>query len=129
MKLNSFSFTAAALLLVVLTAGTAFTGDLKDGAAGAFQPAVTLSADEMGASQDLAIASNSLLSFSIPQKEYVRLSIFNTGGREIAVLINDYKKAGEFSAELKQAGLTKGTYYYRLVVGRYNEVRRLEITK
>ncbi|MCC6867070.1 MAG: T9SS type A sorting domain-containing protein [Ignavibacteria bacterium] len=129
MKLNSFSLTVFALLIAVNASNSVFAGDIKEEAEGALLTAVTLTNDEMLTSPILAIASNSLLSFTIPQSEYVRLSIFNSSGREIAVLIKDYKNAGSFSAELKHAKLTKGTYYYRLVIGRYKEVRRLEITK
>ncbi len=117
-------------LLFLFTSVSLLAGDLHNGAAGAFiTPPAELSWDEMSAPQPLAIASNSLLSFSIPQNEFVRLSVFNTSGREIAVLINDYKKAGDFSADLNKAKLTKGTYFYRLVVGKYKEVRRLDIIK
>ncbi|MBN8571795.1 MAG: T9SS type A sorting domain-containing protein, partial [Ignavibacteria bacterium] len=74
-------------------------------------------------------ASNTLFSFSIPKNDYVRFSVFSTNGNEISVLINENKKAGEFSADLNKAKLTKGTYYYRLVVGNYKEIRRLNIIK
>jgi len=45
------------------------------------------------------------------------------------VLINDFKRAGDFSADLNKAKLTKGTYYYRLVVGKFREIRKLDIIK
>ncbi len=118
------------VLVFLFSAANLYAGDLHNTAASAFiTPASELTYDEMAAPQPLAIASNSLLSFSIPQNEFVRLSVFNTSGREITVLINDYKKAGDFSADLNKAKLTKGTYYYRLVVGKYKEIRRLDIIK
>lgn len=118
------------VLLFLFSSVSLFAGDLHNTAASAFiTPASELTYDEMAAPQPLVIASNSLLSFSIPQNEFVRLSVFNTSGREIAVLVNDYKKAGDFSADLNKAKLTKGTYFYRLVIGKYKEIRRLEIIK
>lgn len=78
-------------------------------------------------SSQLSISNNSLFSFSLQNNDYVRFSIYNVYGQEIAVLIDDYKKIGEFGAELKSANLKPGIYYYRLVVGKYKEVRRLEI--
>jgi hypothetical protein len=90
---------------------------------------ITLTEQELTEANDFALANNTLFSFFIPKNEYVRLSIFDVNGKELAVLIDDNKKAGEFSAELKKANLTKGTYYYRLVVGKYKEVRRLNIIK
>ena len=90
---------------------------------------ITLTEQELTEAKDFALANNTLFSFFIPKNEYVRLSIFDVNGKEIAILIDDNKKAGEFSAELRQANLTKGTYYYRLVVGKYKEVRKLNIIK
>lgn len=89
----------------------------------------SLSTSELEQSEMLLVENNTLFSFSIPQGEYVRFSIFDTKGRELKVLIDDNKPKGEFSAELKQANLTKDTYYYRLVVGKYKEVRKLNIIK
>lgn len=113
------------VLLFLCTAAGVFAGDLnQDNLA-----PVTLSSEELLQAEMLSVENNTLFSFSIPQPEYVRLSIFDNSGRELAVLIDDQKPAGEFSAELMKAKLTKGSYYYRLVVGKYKEVRKLNITK
>lgn len=113
------------VLLFLCTAAGAFAGDLNQ----ENLTPVTLSSEELQQAEMLSVDNNTLFSFSIPQPEYVRLSIFDNNGRELAVLIDDQKPAGEFSAELMKAKLTKGSYYYRLVVGKYKEVRKLNITK
>lgn len=116
------------MLLFLFTAGTIKAAEPDNRAAGASSFAV-LSSEELIQAQNLSVASNTLFSFSIPKNEFVRFSVFNTLGREIAVLINENKRAGEFSADLNKAQLTKGTYYYRLVVGNYKEIKRLNIIK
>ncbi len=116
------------MLLFLFSAGTVKAAEPDNRAAGASSFAV-LSSEEVIQAQNLSVASNTLFSFSIPKNEFVRFSVFNTSGREIAVLINENKRAGEFSADLNKAKLTKGTYYYRLVVGNYKEVKRLNIIK
>ncbi|MBE2219749.1 MAG: T9SS type A sorting domain-containing protein [Ignavibacteria bacterium] len=113
------------VLLFLCTALSVFAGDLNQ----ENLTPVILSSEELQQSEVLAVDNNTLFSFSIPQPEYVRLSIFDNNGRELAVLIDDQKPAGEFSAELMKAKLTKGSYYYRLVVGKYKEVRKLNIIK
>ncbi|HAX49048.1 MAG TPA: T9SS type A sorting domain-containing protein [Ignavibacteria bacterium] len=121
----------AALLLMLLflfSAGPIMSSEAENRAAGASSFAA-LSSEELMQAQNLSVASNTLFSFSIPKNEFVRFSVFNTSGREIAVLINENKRAGEFSADLNKANLTKGTYYYRLVVGNYKEIKRLNIIK
>ena len=113
------------VLLFLCTAAGVFAGDLNQNNTAA----ATLSLEELQQAEMLSVDNNTLFSFSIPQPEYVRLSIFDNNGRELAVLIDDQKPAGEFSAELMKAKLTKGSYYYRLVVGKYKEVRKLNIIK
>ena len=113
------------VLLFLCTAVSVFAGDLNQNNTAA----TTLSSEELQQAEMLSVDNNTLFSFSIPQPEYVRLSIFDNNGRELAVLIDDQKPAGEFSAELIKAKLTKGSYYYRIVVGKYKEVRKLNIIK
>lgn len=117
------------MLLFLLAQNTVLAGDIDNRAAGAYEMFGALSSEEITLAANLSVAGNTLFSFSIPQNEFVRFSVFDTKGKEIAVLINDHKRAGEFSADLNKAKLTLGIYYYRLVVGRYREIRRLEIIK
>ncbi len=115
------------MLLFLLAQSTVLAGDIDNRAAGAYEMLGALTTEEISAASNLSVAGNTLFSFSIPQKEYVRFSVFDVYGKEIAVLINDFKRAGDFSADLNKAKLTKGTYYYRLVVGKFREIRILDI--
>jgi hypothetical protein len=117
------------MLLFLLAQSTVLAGDIDNRAAGAYEMLGALTTEEISAASNLSVAGNTLFSFSIPQKEYVRFSVFDVYGKEIAVLINDFKRAGDFSADLNKAKLTKGTYYYRLVVGKFREIRKLDIIK
>lgn len=87
----------------------------------------TLTSSELSNSEMLTIESNMIFSFSIQKGDYVRFSIFDVKGAEIKVLVDDIQNVGEFSADLSQADLKTGTYYYRLVVGKHKEVRKLNI--
>ena len=120
---------AAFMLLFLLAQNTVFAGDFDGLAAGAYEMYGSLSNEEISMAVPLSVSANTLFSFSIPQKEYVRFSVFDTKGKKISVLVNDFRKAGDFSVDLNKAKLSPGTYYYRLVVGRYREVRRLDIIK
>lgn len=128
---NSIRQISAILLVFVFlfSAGTVSASNSDNRAAGATTLSALLTSEELSSAADLSVASNTLFSFSIPKNDYVRFSVFSTNGNEISVLINENKKAGEFSADLNKAKLTKGIYYYRLVVGNYKEIRRLNIIK
>ena len=115
------------MLLFLCTAGNIKAGDINNPDKAIPIENVNLSQTEISEANILSVSKNTLLSFSIPQNEFVRVSIFDVNGSEISVLVNDIKRAGEFSADLRKANLRNGTYYYRLVVGNYKEVRKLNI--
>ena len=47
---------------------------------------------------------------------WVRLSIFDLLGREVAVLVNGQKEPGDYTVSWNAGGVTSGVYYYRLHV-------------
>lgn len=82
---------------------------------------------ELNNSPALTVENNVIFTFNIPAGEYVKFSIYNVKGEEIRVLINDRSINGEISADLAQAFLNNGVYYYSLEAGEYKEVRKLNI--
>jgi hypothetical protein len=54
------------------------------------------------------------ITFSLPHREAVRLTIFDLLGREIARLVDGVRGAGTSSVVWNSANLSGGVYYYRL---------------
>ena len=44
----------------------------------------------------------------------VRLAVYDVLGREVAMLVDEKKPAGEYSVQFHAAGLASGVYYYKL---------------
>ena len=65
----------------------------------------------------LAIASN------------VRLSVTDLLGREVAVLVNEVKPAGVYTATWDAANMPSGVYLCRIVAGDFTRVRKLLLLK
>jgi hypothetical protein len=72
------------------------------------------------------------ISFSIPNKEFVSLKVFNSLGEEVVELLNETKPAGKYSVSFdvnSHSGnirnLTSGIYFYRLQAGNYVETRKM----
>ena len=86
-----------------------------------------LSQTEIYDANQLSVVNDVSFSFSIPEAVYVKFAIFDAKGNELKVLIDGDKAAGSFNVELISANLKKGSYYYRLDVGKYKEVRKLNI--
>ncbi len=59
--------------------------------------------------------------FSLPQREFVTLKVFDVLGREIATLVNEYQQSGKYSIQLDvktlhATSLPSGVYFYTLTV-------------
>lgn len=57
---------------------------------------------------------NTSFSYQLPQNSMVRLSVFDTLGRELSVLVNQTQAAGTYTVNFDASGLASGTYLYRL---------------
>lgn len=57
------------------------------------------------------------IAFTVPKSAHVQLSVFDMLGREIAVLVNEEKQAGEYSVKFDAGVYASGMYLYKLKVG------------
>ncbi len=58
------------------------------------------------------------ISYIIPRPDYVSLKIYDIYGREVRVLVNEFQKAGFYSAIANAEGLHDGVYFYKLQAGK-----------
>jgi photosystem II stability/assembly factor-like uncharacterized protein len=72
---------------------------------------------------------NTNIKFSLAIAGNVKLTIFNTLGEEIGVLVNGYKDAGFFEVNFDAANLPSGTYIYRLETPGYFEAKKMILIK
>jgi len=54
------------------------------------------------------------INYSVPQKGFVSLKVFNMLGQEVATLFNGVQNAGNYVATFSGAGLASGVYLYQL---------------
>ena len=57
------------------------------------------------------------ISYSIASKGNVTLKVYNVLGKEIAVLVNGEKEAGNYNINFNASALTSGVYFYELSSG------------
>ena len=69
------------------------------------------------------------IKFDIPVNSDVRLSVYNTLGKEVAVLINEKLSAGQYDIQWNGNGFSSGVYYYRLEMNGATEVRKMMLIK
>jgi hypothetical protein len=69
------------------------------------------------------------IQFSIPQDTYVRLSVYNLLGQEIAQLVDGELPAGQHEVQFEANQLPSGVYLYHLTAGYYVETRRMILVR
>ena len=69
------------------------------------------------------------ISYTIPSRSYVTISVFNTLGQKVAELVNGDKAAGTYAVRFDAAGLASGVYLYRIQAGSFVQTKKLVIMK
>jgi hypothetical protein len=69
------------------------------------------------------------IEYQLPEATSVRLSVFNLLGQEVAVLVNERKDAGTYTATWNAGSLSSGVYMYRLQVGANVITKRMTLIK
>ncbi|OGU69641.1 MAG: hypothetical protein A2W30_03965 [Ignavibacteria bacterium RBG_16_36_9] len=76
---------------------------------------------------------STFINYSIPVAGPVNLKIYNLLGSEVAVLVDEYKEAGnysiEFSTEDLKNSLGSGVYIYTLKAGSFTQTRKMVVLK
>ncbi|MCF6238679.1 MAG: ammonia-forming cytochrome c nitrite reductase subunit c552 [Candidatus Marinimicrobia bacterium] len=65
------------------------------------------------------------ISYQIPDREQVTLTIYNLLGGEISVLVNKAQDSGYYSVQFDGINLPSGVYFYRLQIGDRLEMKRM----
>ena len=78
--------------------------------------------------------SSTKISFTIPERSFVTLKIFDALGREVSQLVSDEISSGTYSYDWDAEGLPSGIYFYQLMAktissGFYSETKKLVLLK
>lgn len=70
------------------------------------------------------------INFSIPKSSFVSLKIYNTLGKEVQSIVNEFKQAGSYSVNFTEtSSLTSGVYFYTLNAGEFTDTKKLVLMK
>src|SRR5207253_9047557 len=79
--------------------------------------AVAAGAVALGQNQPNPVADRTTIMFSIPDRATVHLALYDMLGREVTLLADGIREAGEYSVDCAANGLTPGSYLYRRQTG------------
>jgi len=57
------------------------------------------------------------------------LTVYDLLGREVKVVLNEFRKAGSYETGFDASSLTSGIYFYRLFAGTFSEVKKMILIK
>ena len=69
------------------------------------------------------------IEFGISTKDHVILKIYDVLGKEVAVLINEEKSAGNYSVTFEPKDLPSGIYFYELQSGNFNQIKKMVLIR
>jgi hypothetical protein len=72
---------------------------------------------------------HSLVTFAVPRRARIRLTLLDVQGRELAVLADEVREAGRYTAALPSGDLRAGIYFVRMHAPGVQVAHRVAIVK
>jgi hypothetical protein len=69
------------------------------------------------------------ISYHLTQSSFVKLTVFDILGREIATLVNGMVESGLHQAVFDASKLSSGMYFYKLTTDEFTQVRKMLLMK
>lgn len=69
------------------------------------------------------------ISFALPQAGNVKIVVFDLLGREVEVLVNEFRTAGNHTVDFNAASLASGVYFYKIEAGDFTATKKMLLIK
>ena len=69
------------------------------------------------------------IGYSIPEEGTVTLKVYNITGEEVATLVDENKKTGNYKVTFDVTNLSSGVYFYRFQAPAFSQTKKMIITK
>jgi hypothetical protein len=70
-----------------------------------------------------------VIEFTLPKQEDVKLSVYNTLGEKVADLVNGRMSAGYHSVNFNATNIASGIYIYRITAGNFVALKKMMLIK
>jgi len=70
-----------------------------------------------------------VISFTLPKKEFTSISVYNSLGREVNTILNSEMKAGYHEVTFNAGELSSGVYFYKLNTESFSETKSMMLLK
>lgn len=72
---------------------------------------------------------STVIKYSLPEKTYIEIKVFDNMGREIEQLVSGLKERGIYETEFNAHNLPSGIYYYLIKTDKYKEIKKMLLLK
>ena len=72
---------------------------------------------------------STMIRYALPQSAHVTLSVYNTLGERVALLVDGELQAGYHDVAFNGGGLASGVYFCKLAAGKFTDVKKLILIK
>lgn len=69
------------------------------------------------------------ISYALPKSGFTTLRVYDILGKEVAMLVNEVKNAGNYSVDFNASGFTSGVYFYRLESNGFSDIKKMMLIK
>ena len=69
------------------------------------------------------------IEYSIPQRSFVLLKVYDVLGSEVITLVNEEKSVGSYEVGFDASSLPSGVYFYKLQAGAFIETKKMVLMK
>jgi hypothetical protein len=67
--------------------------------------------------------------FTLPESQNVKLIVFDILGREVKTLINEVRSPGIYEVNFDASSLSSGVYFYRLITDNFTDTKKMLMIK
>ncbi len=72
---------------------------------------------------------STMIKYQVPKDNNVSVKVYDVLGREVVTLVNEYKRAGKYTAYFNASNLSSGVYIYELQSGGSKLMRKMMLLK
>lgn len=70
-----------------------------------------------------------LISYSLSNKDFVSIKVYNMLGSEVATLVNELKPAGKYEVKFDATKLASGIYIYKILTNNFQDAKKMILVK
>jgi hypothetical protein len=67
--------------------------------------------------------------YSVPEGSNVKITVYDVSGKEVRILADGYKSAGNYALSFSAGDLSSGIYYYRIITNRFTQTNKMLLLK